>query len=307
MSASLLTPERMLDVIPGIVTFKGTVESANANKMSLRGYRFDKTTVEIPCMRDYELVKWKSGTPDLGFHDGHKWVKAPVGIHNTTILTRGESSRWYWANDIEVSHIYIPQNMMLEIAREAFDKDVEDFHMEHLPVVEDVTLANLLCAYEQECLRSDLGSEIYAKTLEIQICIHLIRGYISPSKYNEQALCSLTQPQRQRLQEFIDCNLASPLSIKDMASVVDLSPSYFVRIFGASYGVSPHKFLQARRLRKAEKLLSNDHIPLKAVAIECGFSDQSHMTRLFKEKLSLTPKQYRENKRIKIFSPAAAL
>lgn len=307
MSASLLTPERMLDIIPGIVTVKGTVESADTKKMSLRGYRFDKTDVEIPCMRDYELVRWKSSTPTLGFHNGRGWIKTPVGTHDVTILTRGESSRWYWTNDIEVSHIYISQHMLLEVANEAFLKDIESFHMEHRPAVDDPILSSLLAAYEKEHLRGDLGSEIYAQTLEIQICIHLIREYVKFEKLKEHAISSLSHIQHQRLQEFIDTNLASHLSIKDMAAVVDLSPSYFVRVFGAFYGTSPHKFVQARRLKKAEKLLSTDDAPLKAVAIECGFSDQSHMTRLFKERLLLTPKQYRENRRSKIYGASPGL
>jgi AraC family transcriptional regulator len=66
--------------------------------------------------------------------------------------------------------------------------------------------------------------------------------------------------------------------------------------------VSPHQYVQAQRLRRAEHLLSTLHdVPLKAVAMDCGFADQSHMTRLFKEKLSMTPKEYRDKRAFGLF------
>jgi AraC family transcriptional regulator len=302
MSAILLTPEKMLDVIPGEVTIKGTVETAPDDGMSLRGYRFDKTEVSIPCMRDYELVRWKTGTSNLGFHDGEKWQKWSVGNDDVTILTRGESSRWYWMNDIEVSHIYISQAMMGKVANEVFQKDIDGVFGDHCPMVNDAKLSKLMAAYEMECLSNEPGSSIYTQTLEIQICIHLIRQYVRCDLKDGDRVSRLSSMKRNQLQDYIDSHLSSPISVKDMAIIVDLSPSYFVRVFGTVYGVPPHQYVQARRLKKAEQLLSTlRDVPLKAVAMDCGFSDQSHMTRLFQEKLSMTPKQYREKNTPKLF------
>jgi AraC family transcriptional regulator len=302
MSAILLTPEKMLDVIPGEVTIRGTVDTASENGMSLRGYRFDKTEVSIPCMRDYELVRWKTGTSNLGFHDGKKWQKGAVGNDDVTILTRGESSRWYWMNDIEVSHIYISQAMMAKVANEVFQKDIDGVFVSHCPIANDAKLSKLMAAYEMECLSDEPGSSIYAQALEIQICIHLIRQYVRCDLRDGDQVSRLSNIKRDQLQEYIDSHLACPISVKDMATIVDLSPSYFVRVFGTVYGVSPHQYVQARRLKRAERLLSTlRDVPLKAVAMDCGFSDQSHMTRLFKEKLLMTPKQYREKNTSRLF------
>ncbi|MNI98241.1 Transcriptional activator FeaR [compost metagenome] len=72
------------------------------------------------------------------------------------------------------------------------------------------------------------------------------------------------------------------------------------------YGVSPHQYVQSRRLKKAERILSTVRdVPLKVVAMDCGFSDQSHMTRLFQEKLSMTPKQYRDKNVSRLFGALA--
>ena len=97
------------------------------------------------------------------------------------------------------------------------------------------------------------------------------------------------------MQEYVDAHLACPLSIKSLAMLVDLSPSHFVRVFGKTFSLPPHQYVQARRIKRAEWLLTNVRdVPLKVVASECGFSDQSHMSRLFKEKLEMTPLQFRQ-------------
>ena len=75
------------------------------------------------------------------------------------------------------------------------------------------------------------------------------------------------------------------------------SQSYFIRLFRNDVGVPPHAYVLARRLEKAKEMLqSSPDIPIKVVAIECGFSDQSHLTRLFKDKFSVTPMKFRNSK-----------
>lgn len=226
-----------------------------------------------------------------------------VGDHDVTILTRGESSRWYWMNDIEVSHIYISQGFMEKVANEVFNKDIERVFVDHFPIVNDPALSKLMATYEAESLSDEPGSALYAQALAVQMCIHLIRQYVRCDVRNV-ATPRLSNTKLDVLQAFIDAHLSSPITVKDMATVVDLSPSYFVRLFGTVYGVSPHQYVQSRRLARAKKLLTTlRDVPLKAIAVDCGFSDQSHMTRLFKEKLSVTPMQFRRTGTSPLLNP----
>lgn len=301
MSQILLAPEKMLEVIPGEVTIKGTVDTVPNKGMSIRGYRFYKTEVDIPCMRDYELVRWKKGTASLGFHDGSRWRKNAVNEHDVTILTRGESSRWYWMNDIEVSHIYISQPLMAKVASEIFHKDIDRVFVDHYPIVNDPALSGLMERYETEVMSEEPGSDLFSQSLEVQLCIHLMRKYIKCDGKDEPR-SRISSARLDTLQRYIATHLSGTISVKDMAAIVDLSPSHFVRVFATVFGVSPHQYVQAQRLKRAERLLSTlRNVPLKAVAMDCGFADQSHMTRLFKEKLSMTPKEYRETRGFELF------
>ena len=109
MASSLLAPNDILNVIPGQVICEGTVENTLKNRLSMRNYRFDKTEVYIPEMRDYMLVRWESPPENLGFFHSGKWADQDARTDSVTILARGEPSRWFWTNDIQVSHVYVSE------------------------------------------------------------------------------------------------------------------------------------------------------------------------------------------------------
>ena len=59
-------------------------------------------------------------------------------------------------------------------------------------------------------------------------------------------------------------------------------------------GVTPHKYVMQQRVEMAKRLLKQNELALADVATECGFTHQSHMGKLFKQQLGMTPKQYRD-------------
>ena len=81
-----------------------------------------------------------------------------------------------------------------------------------------------------------------------------------------------------------------------MAAQADLSTSHFSRLFKQTIGQSPYQFLMTYRIEQAKKLLVNPHNLMIDVAMNCGFSDQAHFSRVFKKIEGVTPKKYRQNK-----------
>jgi AraC-like DNA-binding protein len=77
-----------------------------------------------------------------------------------------------------------------------------------------------------------------------------------------------------------------------LARVAGLSGYHLIRVFRKATGLSPHAWLVDRRVHLAAHRIRLGE-PLSAVASRCGFSDQSHLTRLFKARLGVTPGQYR--------------
>jgi len=107
--------------------------------------------------------------------------------------------------------------------------------------------------------------------------------------------CKFSAAQRRELIEFIESRLADTIWLDELARVVNLSPYHFSRQFKSQFGVAPYAFVTNRRVAKAQEMLRNTSVPLKNVALDCGYSDQSHFCRAFRKTLGVTPAQYRRS------------
>jgi AraC family transcriptional regulator len=100
------------------------------------------------------------------------------------------------------------------------------------------------------------------------------------------------------LTTYIDANLDESLSCEVLARLTKLSVSYFARAFKCSFGYSPHVFLLRRRMERAQGLMLKSNAPLAQIAIECGFADQAHMSRLFLQFTGERPAAWRRARAI---------
>jgi transcriptional regulator GlxA family with amidase domain len=99
--------------------------------------------------------------------------------------------------------------------------------------------------------------------------------------------------QVRRLSLHIDKHLSEPLLCKELASLVNLSISHFIRAFKVSFGCSPHLYLIRRRLERAQGLMLTTDAPLGQIALDCGLADQAHLSRLFKQIVGDSPAAWR--------------
>jgi AraC family transcriptional regulator len=100
-------------------------------------------------------------------------------------------------------------------------------------------------------------------------------------------------PWQERLAtEFLAAHFNKPLSVGDLASRCELSRSYFNKAFKESFGRTPSKLLTEYRVARVKELLLQD-LSIAEVAINCGFADQSHMTRVFTSLTGDTPARFR--------------
>ncbi|MFM7244006.1 MAG: helix-turn-helix transcriptional regulator [Planctomycetaceae bacterium] len=106
------------------------------------------------------------------------------------------------------------------------------------------------------------------------------------STFDSRTIASLT--------EHVDAHLRIGSSLSELAVRVGLSPSHFARKFRACTGLSLHRFVNRRRLEAALRLLRDHREPLTGVAVDLGFSSQSHLTRLFSSLTGMTPAKYRK-------------
>ncbi len=96
--------------------------------------------------------------------------------------------------------------------------------------------------------------------------------------------------------EHIHRHLDRDLKLLDIAAVVGMSQSHFSRLFKQALGISLRQYIIQQRIERAKYLLKqNLSLPISEIALQCGFANQSHFTKSFRQSTGLTPKAYREN------------
>ncbi len=93
------------------------------------------------------------------------------------------------------------------------------------------------------------------------------------------------------VRDYIEDHYADDISLQDLASVVNLDPSYFLRVFKKTVGLPPYAYLNQVRINRAKHMLATN-TPIVDTALQTGFVDQSHLTKRFKSIFGLTPGQY---------------
>jgi transcriptional regulator GlxA family with amidase domain len=91
------------------------------------------------------------------------------------------------------------------------------------------------------------------------------------------------------VRELIAANLANPLTLREMASAVDLSESYFVRAFKGSFGETPYRYVLRERVALAQNLIQNSKLSLSEIAAPAGFPDANRMSRTFRQIIGRSP------------------
>ncbi|WP_377805943.1 AraC family transcriptional regulator [Azospirillum sp. A29] len=99
--------------------------------------------------------------------------------------------------------------------------------------------------------------------------------------------------QVRRVTAYIDTHLASSIRNRDLAAAAKLSCGYFCQSFKDSFGCPPHSYIVRRRVDRAKELLETTTMPLSQIALDCGFSDQSHFSRIFRRVTGEVPRVWR--------------
>ena len=100
-------------------------------------------------------------------------------------------------------------------------------------------------------------------------------------------------PEMQSIVDFVRAHYREKLSISDMAKEGGISVSTQERLFRKLFGLTPLMYLQKTRLNAACAMLRDTDVDLARIAHDCGFNDQTSMTRVFRLELKITPLKYR--------------
>jgi AraC-like DNA-binding protein len=123
------------------------------------------------------------------------------------------------------------------------------------------------------------------------LLIEWLRAAGDPPERCESRRVARRDPALRRARELLCDELAGNVTLDELAGAAGISRHRLSRLFGAAYGMPPHRFQLARRIGAARRMLERG-VPVAEVALEAGFVDQSHLHRHFRKTLGMTPARY---------------
>ena len=156
-------------------------------------------------------------------------------------------------------------------------------------------LKKIAYSFVRELQTGGLGGKLYTDCLANQLAISLLRHHCVFDANFEKIKGGLSPYQKRQVIDYIQANLTEELGLQDISKLIGISQFHFSREFKKSLGLTPHQYVRQQRVEKAKELLKQPDITLADIAVDCGFTHQSHMGRVFKEYVGTTPKKYRRS------------
>lgn len=151
--------------------------------------------------------------------------------------------------------------------------------------ISDPELKLLLYKIFKETRINDSLSMLSIETSLLQVLTNMQQGQESLLKYRP--------PWVKRINEILHDRCAERLSLTELASHLDIHPVHLSRDFSKYFHCNLGDYTRKLRIEKSLSLLSNKTNSLTGIGFECGFSDQSHFIRCFKQMIGVNPLEYR--------------
>lgn len=97
-----------------------------------------------------------------------------------------------------------------------------------------------------------------------------------------------------RARDAMDRTYAQPLDIPALARIACVSEAHFIRSFRATFGETPHRYLQRRRVERSMFLLRETERSITDVCLDVGFASLGTFSRTFREIVGESPSEYRQ-------------
>lgn len=197
-----------------------------------------------------------------------------------------------WDSEGHFTLLFLEPTYIAQIAHES----VEAERVEIVPhfATPDPLIYQIGLLLKSELESNGLCSRLYADSLFTTLSVKLLRRYSVWKPAVRDFTGGLPKIKLQQAMEYIHDHLTEDLSLREIATRLQMSPNYFTSLFKQSTGLSTHQYVIQCRIEKAKQLLTKPNLPIVEVSQQVGFQSQSHFINVFRKRTGMTPKTYRE-------------
>ena len=250
---------------------------------------------EIPALSDHWLFLPLVHPITLKQKSDGRWHESIFRKGDSLFVPAAQPINWHClGSEVRQTELNIHlRPKLVEQVAEASEIDTARLNLMNHLGQQDLNLQHIAMLLLAEVRSGGMMGQLYIESLTQVLVVHLLRHYSEVAQIITSGNRSLTHTQLQQAIDYIQTYLNRDLSLAELASVVNISPTYFASLFKQATGTSPHQYVIQQRVERAKVMLSKTDLAIVDIAIQVGFSSQSHLTQQFKRVTGLTPKQVR--------------
>lgn len=222
----------------------------------------------------------------------YAWSDCPRG--QITFVPANFAMEWSWSYQSDSVHLTVAPSVFRDFAAEF--GSAGPTHLEPRFREMDEGLSYLLSELRKEALGQEVGTDLVTSSLLSLVLARIARTcrVADGTRADPRPVPGFTDNERRRCIEFISDRLHEKFSLAALASEFGYSPFHFARLFKQATGFPPHEYQIRLRIEQARRLLvAHPNMTIAHIALELGFSDESHFRRHFRRITGTTPSKYR--------------
>lgn len=210
------------------------------------------------------------------------------------LMPQGQDSTWDIRAELSFVHLYYTDQHLRDIATKIWDKDPSYIQLDEQDFVKDDLISLTYRHFLLKCDWQDTSNQLQLSSASNLLLNHLLQNYSNVQWKLPRVTGGIAPHSLRRLQDWIEQNLHSALTIANLATQVGLSEYHFAHMFKQSTGLAPHQYVLQKRLEKSHHLALHSGKELTEIALDCGFSSASHFSARFKQHYGYAPSQLRK-------------
>jgi AraC family transcriptional regulator len=192
-----------------------------------------------------------------------------------------------------VLSFYLPRAALDAIADDANAPRIGDLSYKPGAGVNDGTISCLGNLLLPALSHPDQANPLFVDHVLLAVGVHVAQTYGGMRPMSQPVRGGLAPWQERRATEILRASVKRSVTLMEVARECGLSVGYFSHAFRRTLGMAPHQWLIEQRVVLSKEKLRDDGLSLSDVAAECGFSDQSHLTRAFRQTVGVSPGAWR--------------
>jgi AraC family transcriptional regulator len=241
------------------------------------------------------LWLWTTSLSSEYLGPGGRFVRCSKGPGAITVTPVGLQPTLHSYTDAEAISCALNANFVGNLLSELERRPTAEFIFR--PNLQDSAIPRLIKLLLEEARAGAPSGKVYTDSLTHALAIRYVQ--LGERVWHEKVhstVSALPPHVLKRVLERIEHSFQSEISLASLAQEAGYSRGHFLKMFRASMGMTPHRYVLQRRVEHARSLLKRREISIIDVAAGCGFSSQAHLTQVFRQHLGVTPGDYRRNR-----------